>query len=139
MADDAPDLELQGVIIAALKADPAVAALIGPRAYDTIPDQPTFPYVSYGPGDSVEDDADCIATDIVTIQLDAWSRTVGYPEVRRVADAVRRALHDKDFTLATNALVFLQHRITRVMRDPDGLTNHAAISLEAYVERRPAP
>lgn len=139
MADSAPDLELQGVIIAALKADAAVAALIGLRAYDTIPDEPVFPYVSYGPGDTVDDDADCIDTAIVTIQLDAWSRSVGYPEVRRIADAVRRALHDKDFPLATNALVFLAHRQTRVMRDPDGLTNHAAISLEAYVERRPAP
>jgi hypothetical protein len=134
-----PDLEMQGLIVQTLKADPAIVALVGPRVYDTIPDNPVFPYVSYGPVDTLQDDADCIGTQNLFIQLDAWSRAVGYPEVKKIADAVRDALHDKDLALTINALVVLQHRQTRTLRDPDGLTSHSAISLEAFVERRPAP
>lgn len=137
MAD--ADLELQGAIIAALKAAPDVVALVGPRIYDTVPDNPVFPYVSYGPVDILADDADCIETQDVFIQIDTWSRAVGFPEVKRLNDAVRAALHQNDLALPVNALVLLQHRQTRTLRDPDGLTSHGAISLEAFVERRPAP
>ena len=134
-----PDLELQGAIVTALKADPVLQTLIGQRVYDQPPDNPQFPYVTYGPTDSIEDDADCIQTQDIFVQLDAWSRAVGYPEVKKIADAVRDALNDRDLPIQVNALVVLQHRQTRTLRDPDGLTSHAAISLEAFIERRPAP
>lgn len=134
-----PDLELQGAIVTALKADPVLQALIGQRVYDQPPDNPQFPYVSYGPSDSIEDDADCIQTQDIFVQLDAWSRAVGFPEVKKIADAVRVALNDRDLPIQVNALVCLQHRQTRTLRDSDGITSHAAISLEAFIERRPAP
>lgn len=133
------DLELQGLIISTLKADAGVAALVGQRVYDSVPLNAQFPYVSFGPSDSLEDDADCITGLNISQQLDAWSRAVGFPEVKRISDAVRAALHDKDFALSVNALVFFEHRQTRTFRDPDGLTNHAALSFEASVERRPSP
>lgn len=133
------DLELQGVIVAALKADATVAGLVGSRVYDSVPPGAVFPYISYGPCDTLTDDADCITGLDVFIQLDCWSRSVGYPEVKKISDAVRDALHDKPLSLTVNALVFLEHRQTRTLRDPDGLTSHAAISLQASVERRPAP
>jgi hypothetical protein len=69
------------------------------------------------------------------MQLDAWSRAVGFPEVKRVADAVRAALHDYELPLSDNALVSLLHRQTRVLRDPDGLTNHAVVEIVALVEQ----
>jgi hypothetical protein len=133
------DLELQGLIVATLKASAGLAALVGDRIYDTVPQGAQFPYVSFGPSDSLSDDADCIEGLAVSQQLDAWSRAVGFPEVKQISDAVRAALHDKNLALTVNALVFLEHRQTRVFRDPDGLTNHAAIAFEASVERRPAP
>jgi uncharacterized protein DUF3168 len=131
-----PDLELQGLIVQTLKADPGVAALVASRVYDRVPEAPTFPYISYGPSDSTQDDADCIDGFIVTLQLDAWSREVGYPEVKRISDAIRVALHDLDLTLTSNALAYLYHQQTRTFRDPDGLTSHAALAFEASVERR---
>lgn len=132
MAD--PDLELQGAIVQRLKADPAVTALINGRVYDSVPGNAVFPYVSYGPSDLVTDDADCITAFSGFHQLDAWSRGVGYPEVKKIANSVRIALHDADLALPTNALVFIEHRSTRYMRDPDGLTNHAVIQLETVIE-----
>jgi hypothetical protein len=131
------ELELQGVLIARLKADPAVSALVNGRVYDSVPSSSTFPYVSYGPCDSVDDDADCITGLIVAQQIDCWSRGVGYPEVKKIADAVRAALHDHEvqMPLSTNGMAYFEHRNTRIMRDPDGLTSHAILSFEAGVQR----
>lgn len=130
-----PELELQGAIVARLKADPAVTALIAGRVYDSPPQGAVFPYVTLGPVDSVEDDADCITGLDVAQQVDCWSRAVGFPEVKKIADAVRASLHDYDLVLASNALVFFEHRTTRITRDPDGLTSHGILSFEAAVER----
>lgn len=132
-----PDLELQGLIVNVLKADPAVAALVGNRVFDRIPKDAPFPYVAYGPTDTNTDAADCLDQEQIFIQLDVWSREVGFPEAKRISDAVRAALNDTNLSLSQNALVFLEHRQTRTLRDPDGLTSHAALSFEAYVERRP--
>jgi hypothetical protein len=133
MAD--PDLEIQGEVVKRLKADPAVTALVNGRIYDSVPSTATFPYVSYGPSDLVTDDAECITAFSGFHQLDAWSRAVGYPEVKKIADAVRRSLHDAPLALPSNALVFFEHRSTRYVRDPDGLTSHAVIQLESGIEQ----
>ncbi|MPR62761.1 DUF3168 domain-containing protein [Ochrobactrum intermedium] len=130
-----PTYELQGQIVTLLKASPELTALIGGRIYDRVPESPTFPYVSFGPSDEVSDDADCIDGFEVTMQLDVWSRAVGFPECRRIVDAVRKALPEDGILLADNALVTFNHRISRLFRDPDGLTSHGAMTFEAFVEQ----
>jgi Protein of unknown function (DUF3168) len=129
------ELELQGAIVARLRADPAVAALVAGRIYDAVPQGAVFPYVSIGPVDSVDDDADCITGLEVAQQIDCWSRATGFPECKKIVDAVRAALHDYPLALTTNALAFFQHRNTRIVRDPDGLTSHGILGFEAAVER----
>jgi hypothetical protein len=123
-------LELQGAIVAKLKAD----NIAGGRVYDTVPGGALFPYVSLGPGDSIEIDHDCIEAEEITVQIDAWSRAQGYPEVLGIAAQIRESLHNYDATLSTNAFVSLLHRNTRRMRDPDGLTSHAVVEFVAVVE-----
>lgn len=131
-------LELQGSILACLKGDPVLSTLISGRVYDTVPPEPTFPYVSFGPVDDNDVDAECIYGSLVYQQIDVWSRDVGFPEVKRIAGAVRDALHDKEIALALteNALVDIRHRQTTTVRDPDGLTNHSIMGFEALIERR---
>ena len=126
-----PVLELQGAIVVLLKA----AGIAGSRIYDRVPEAPTFPYVSFGPADELSDDADCITGFEVTMQLDCWSRAVGFREVQQLADAVRATLHGYDFSLTNNAAVLFEHRVTRIFRDPDGLTSHAALTFTAFVEQ----
>lgn len=130
-----PVLELQGAIVARLKANATVTALIAGRVYDAVPPTPMFPYVSFGPADELSDDVDCVTGFEISMQIDCWSRAVGFPEVRRISDVVRAALVDTDLPIADNALVYFTHRITRVFRDPDGLTSHAAISFQAFAEQ----
>jgi hypothetical protein len=130
------ELEIQGAIVARLKADPAVTALINGRVYDQPPKDAVFPYVTIGPVDSVDDSADCITGLLVAQQIDCWSRAVGFPEVKRLADAVRASLHDADVSLTVNALVLIRCRQTQTLRDPDGLTSHAVLAIEALIERK---
>lgn len=130
-----PTLELQAAIVTRLKTDPVVTAIVAGRVYDSVPANPVFPYISLGVADLVSDDVDCIDGFEISIQIDAWSRAVGFPEVRRIADAIRRALHTGEIALADNALVSFRHRVTREMRNPDGLTSHAAVTFEAFAEQ----
>lgn len=134
------ELEIQGAIVARLKADPAVTALVNGRIYDAAPSNATFPYVTIGPVDSVDDDADCITGLIVAQQIDCWSRypSGGTVEVKKLVDAVRVSLHDREahLPLATNAMSYFEHRNSRITRDPDGLTSHGILSFEAAIERR---
>ena len=130
-----PSLELQGAIVARLKADAAVTALIAGRVYDRVPKKTDYPYVSMGPSDELTDDADCITGFDISMQVDVWSTDVGGPEAKRIGDAVRAALHDQDLPIVANNLVYFVHRQTRIFTDADGLTTHAVLTFDSYVEQ----
>jgi len=130
-----PSLELQGAVVARLTEYPELIELISGRVYDRVPAAAEFPYLSLGPDQMFSDDAECITGFEVTFQIDAWSRAVGFPEVKRIAEHVRAALTDETIELTDNALLSIEHSQTRILRDPDGLTNHAAIQFVAIIEQ----
>lgn len=134
-----PSLELQVAIVSRLKATPAVTAVIGDRVFDNVPEDADFPYVTVGDGDETSDDVDCINGFEISLDIDVWSRDVGFPEAKTISDAIRRALTSPDITIPTNALVYFRHRQTRFLRDPDGLTSHAVMTFEAFAEQPNAP
>ena len=140
-----PTLELQGGITARLKASSAVIALVGTRIYDNVPRSPAgaitaqFPFIAHSASDEIQNDADCIEAVDVTYELEAWSTGVGFVEVLRVADAIRRSLHKYEMTLSTNALVELNHVQTRKFRDPDGVTSHVILEFAATIETPISP
>ena len=41
-------LVLQGAVVTLLKSTAAVAAIVGARVYDSVPESPTFPYITVG-------------------------------------------------------------------------------------------
>ncbi|MHC2540411.1 DUF3168 domain-containing protein [Sinorhizobium meliloti] len=133
-----PELELQGAIVARLKADVGLMALVN-GVYDQPPDTafatPKESYVTIGEAQFLRDDATCVNGGEVYLTLHAWSRKVGYPVAKQIADAVAVSLHLAPLTLATNRLISIMHRQTRVFRDTDGLTSHAVIDFVANVEK----
>lgn len=135
-----PTLELQGGITARLKASSAVLALVGTRIYDNVPRAPTgaitaqYPFIAHSASDEVQNDADCITAVDVTYELEAWSTEVGFVQALKIADAIRSSLHKYEMTLATNALVELNHVQTRKFRDPDGVTSHVILEFAATIE-----
>lgn len=128
-------LQLQGLIYQRLVADDAVGALCHDRIYDRVPENRVFPYISFGPSDTIEDDAECITGEVETLQIDCWSRyDGGYKEVKDMTGAVKSALHLYAGELATDALVELRVVGIRHFRDPDGLTSHGVVTVQAIME-----
>lgn len=123
------------MVVARLKAFSALTSLISTRVYDNVSPNAEFPYVSWGPEQAIEDDTDCIDGMNISIQLDAWSRSVGLGEVKGIAEQVRQALHDYETELTVNALVSIAHTSTQFLRDPDGKTSHAVIEFSAFIEQ----
>jgi hypothetical protein len=70
------------------------------------------------------------------VQIDAWSQSVGFPEVKRVASAVRRALAfaPMDLTGDGYRLVDIALETDLTLRDPDGVTSHAVLTFRALTE-----
>lgn len=125
-----PSLEIQRAIVAALKVATAVA---GGRIYDRIPDNPTFPYVQVGDGETVGDDNPCFDASEVNVQAHVWSRAVGYPEAKAIAAVVRTRL-TQEFTITGFKVTEAEHVVTRYLRDPDGLTSHAVVEMRYLVD-----
>ncbi len=134
MAIVSPTLDLQGAVVSRLKADADVSSLIAGRVYDSVPVNAAFPYVSIGSSFELQDDADCQRAVEVSLRIDAWSRATGFPEVLRIAAAVRAALHDWSPNLPNTACVWVEHRRTDKLRDADGQTNHAILEFFAAIE-----
>lgn len=127
-----PQLELQAAILARLKSQAGVTALVAQRCYDTPPPSPTYPYISIGPGNYQTEDADCIYGGEVMIQVDVWSMATQLSESRLIAGAVRKALRGWEPTLATNALVTFDHWRTDYIEDDP--MKHVSIRYTAIVE-----
>lgn len=141
----APDLELINACFAKLREDVAVTALLPATAiYDRVPEtrdgKPNVPspYLSCDYTSTTPVDFECIPGVEIEFQIDAWSWGSGEAytsaEVRKIADAVKRCLHRCEIELATNALVSIEHSLTRTLRGSDGVTNHAAMRFVATVE-----
>lgn len=135
-----PVLELQGAIVARLKADPALTALVGAGVYDGPPaadngivPEAKYPYVSIGAASVNADNADCIDSDDIVFQIDAWSVFPGRGQLGAVVNAIRQALRRWEPPLAQNALVTFDHWRTDYIRIPG--INHASIRYTALIER----
>lgn len=129
-----PSLALQAAIVGALKADSGLLALVGTRVYDEVPVSPAFPYVTLGPVQVLPDKADCIDGVEIFPQIDAWSRTRGSPEAKRIGAAIVAALDDQDLTVSGSLVVVFELQSINYLRDPDGLTHHAAITFRALLQ-----
>jgi len=128
-------LELQVAIVGALKADAALAAIVGTRIYDAVPPSATFPYVSLGQPQILPDKADCIDGSIVTYTIHGWSSDLGRSvEIKRIGAAIGAALDENELTLTGHRVVIAQHEQTNYIDDPDGITKHATVTLRFSTE-----
>lgn len=129
-----PSLELQGAIVTALKSAGALPVVVNGRVYDEIPTAPVFPYVSLGDGQVLPDKAACIDGVEVFLQIDVWSRKVGYVECKTIGKAVVAKLDDQPLTVAGFDVIVFEIQDIRYLRDPDGLTRHGVITFRSLIQ-----
>lgn len=126
-----PSIELQAAIVAVLKGDSP--AVVSGRVYDEVPVGADFPYVTLGDCQVLPDKAECIDGVEVYPQVDVWSREIGYGETKRIAKRILELLDDVPLTVAGFDAVVFEIQSVNYLRDPDGLTRHAAMTFHGIL------
>lgn len=130
---------VQRAVVALLRADAALIALVGDRVHDDVPVSALSPYVSIGPIEATPlGDVDCLDARDVVIQIDCWSRAPGRVECGRVTDRVARLLNGVDLVLAApHPICASRVVLTRIM--DEGLQRHGVVQVEIYADLHDPP
>ena len=131
-----PGFALQKSVIAALRADSGLVALLGnpARVYDDPPRGLSFPYVSVGPATLADWDTATERGHLHRLTLDIWSRQGGRKEVRAVLGAIETVLHDAALALDGHRLINLRFEFADIFRDEDGETIRGTVRYRAVTE-----
>lgn len=127
---------IQKAIVAVLRADARVAALVSGRVLDRVQLNTELPYVHIRSLQAIDDGSDCVDGWEIFVDIDAWDGGVGKVGAARLVDAVRRALHEADLTLdVPYRCIEILHRDSSIDTEPDGLTTRGRMTFHALVER----
>lgn len=134
---DSYALALQAGLVAALKADAGVSALVGSRVYDEPPQTVTRPYVRIGGIEPRPVRTTCGSAADVAFSIEVYSRpNSGRVEATRVAEAVVAALDENEagVTVSGFTLVKLHWIGQTVGRDDDGQSYMAIVAFDALID-----
>lgn len=131
-----PGLALQRAVVARLKGDAGVTGVV---PVDAISDRhglpEAFPSILIGEGQTIPSRATLQRKHHdVALTLHLWSRDTALVQARRMAGAVRAALAAPIFAVDGHQVVDLQVADSRFMRDPDGISGHGVLTIEAMLE-----
>jgi hypothetical protein len=134
MAYADPSLELQKALVAWLNGH-STGPLVGGRIYDGIPGSAIKPYVSFGPFQLLPEHGDCLNGGEAFVTIDAWAAGPSTVEVKQIGTAIAADLDLAPIVLdAPQRLVEMSIEQTQYLRDPDGITAHAVITVHAWTE-----
>jgi hypothetical protein len=129
------DLALQKAIRARLVATSAVTSLVPAASILDVNQRPApMPSIIIGEGQSVEGDRIDRRDQRVFLDLHVWKKEPGLTGVKAIAGAIRAAIASANLP-TLDGFHFGDCRITgsRYLRDPDGETAHAVVTVEAHV------
>ncbi len=133
--------KLAKAVHAVLLDNPAVRFALGgtvdepPRLYDAAPEDPVFPYLTYGAlrSEDIGADATPLASHQMTLHL--WSRYTGRAEVLSLLSQVSHALQADALSAAGDVSIRSAVAIySDVLRAPDGRTQHGLLRLSFTTE-----
>ena len=124
---------LQAALIARLRADDALDALVGGRIWDGEPARRVFPYVTVSRVESRPVRADGGGVEQV-LTLTGHSRFEGLEETRAISAAIRAALHEADLTAEGVRVVNPRVTFADVFGSPEGRRSHAVVRVRAVTE-----
>ncbi|PHS77413.1 MAG: hypothetical protein COB56_03030 [Robiginitomaculum sp.] len=120
----------------ALSGNVAVQSVLGQEArlYDHAPEDPIYPYLTYGPMRSADVGGDESPMTAHNLTLHLWSRYGGRAETMTMLQAVSGALESGSWQLTEGHLVSVNVIFTDQFRAPDGHTLHGIIRLNATTQ-----
>nr|WP_010400147.1 DUF3168 domain-containing protein [Paracoccus sp. TRP] len=101
--------------------------------YDRATESAVYPYATLGVSYWTDGSVECIEAREVTLQIDVWHSQSSKGLLEDLTDDVAAALNG---WADTDALTMHPLRVTlvRVMDDPDGVSVHGVVQVEAMVE-----
>jgi len=141
MSDIQAIIAVSKAVHAKLRDDEGVQSVLGhpPRLYDNPPEDPVFPYLTYGPMRSQDISGDGAVINNHTMTLHIWSRYGGRAQVMEALEVVTKALERGVLDVADISLVRSQVSYTDIFRAPDGLTLHGLIRFSLMTDQEPTP
>ena len=127
------ELALQKALIAHLRADAAVQALLGERVWDSPPASAGYPYLQISRSESRPVNADGGGLEHL-LTLTITSGFQGAEEAKAVMAAVRARLTDAVLDADGFRTVSLGVRFTDVWRSPTGPRTYAVLRVRAVTE-----
>lgn len=131
-------LALHKGVVAALRADAGIAALVADRVYDEPPETPTRPYVRLGNIEPQPLRTDCGKAANVAFSIETYSRPVtsGKVEATRIAEAVVAALDEAEDSVTVEGFTLVKlHWMTQTVgRDTDGKSYTAIVGFDARLD-----
>lgn len=134
---DSYALALQKGVVAALKADAGVSALVGTRVYDEPPQDPVRPYIRIGNIEPRPLRTACGQASQTVFSLECYSRPfAGRVECTKVAEAAVEALDEQHAAITVDGfnLVYLFWVTQTVGRDTDGESYTGIVAFEALLD-----
>lgn len=131
------ELAFQKALRARLVATPAVTALVPAASILDRNERPNpDPSIVIGEGVSVDDGATIGRTRTrIVADLHIWKREPSTAGSKAIAGAIRAAIKSGRLALDSGFhCVDAYVSRTRFLRDPDGLTSHAVVTVEAVIE-----
>ena len=119
-----------------LSSNGAVQSILGnpPRLYDDAPEDPVFPYMTYGAARSEDESADDAPMTAHVMTLHLWSRYAGRAEIFDLLHIISSALHGVDLSSAQQNVCALNVNYTDVFRTSDRRTLHGALRLSVKTQ-----
>jgi len=136
MSDNNQAQALAKAIHLVLSNNVAVQSVLGQdaRLYDYAPEDPIYPYLTYGPMRSSDIGGDESPMTAHNLTLHLWSRYGGRAETMTMLQAVSGALESGSWQLDIGYLVSANVIFTDQFRAPDGHTIHGIIRLNATTQ-----
>ena len=124
-------LDIARALQIALSTDSDVRSVLGdvPRLYDYLPEDPLFPYLTYGPMRTVDIGGDEVALHSHILTLHVWSCYGGRAEAINILRAVSQVVLTRAFELGDIHLVRRHILYSDILRAPDGRTLHGLLRL----------
>ena len=121
---------LRQIVIARIADQvPSLTAVVDNATEGTV-----YPFASMGPSNWIPADAECIVARDYSLQIDIWHNHTSKGATEDIVDDVAAALDGFADTLRlTMHTIRVRQAFTR--DDPDGVTKHGIVLIEAMVER----
>lgn len=103
------------------------------RVYDRATEDTPYPYASMGPSYRTDASVECVAAEEWTLQVDIWHSKSSKGVLEDIVDDVKAALKGWTDHTRLNSHPF-SIGLMRVMDDPDGVSSHGVIQIEALIE-----